>query len=85
MGGAVTSQRTQPRHEQFLWRVGSVLLWATVVVLGAFGLYFSFANYPWYGAASVLLTLLLVAYSERMRRATQKTRAATRRQHRLNP
>jgi apolipoprotein N-acyltransferase len=85
MDTAVTSKPPQPRHERFLRRVGSVLLWTAVVLLGAFGIYFSFANYPWFGAAVVVLILLLVGYSERKRRATQKARDAERRQHRLSP
>jgi hypothetical protein len=56
-----------------------VLLWTAVVVLGAFGMYFTFTNYPWFGVAVVLLILLLTGYAERKRRATQKTREAARR------
>jgi len=62
-----------------------VLFWTGIVLLGAFGMYFSFANYPWFGTAAVLLILLLVVNSERKRRATQNAREAVRRQHRQRP
>lgn len=62
-----------------------MLLWAAVVVLGAFGMYFTFANYPWFGAVEVLLILLLTGYSERKRRATRKANEAARRRNRPEP
>jgi hypothetical protein len=62
-----------------------VLFWTAVVLLGAFGMYFSFANYPWVGAGIVLLIVLLIGYSERQRRATQRAKEAARRQQRLSP
>jgi heme exporter protein D len=51
-----------------------VLLWAGVLVLGAFGIVFSFANYPWFGTAVTLLILLAIGYAQRKRRIAQKTR-----------
>jgi predicted negative regulator of RcsB-dependent stress response len=63
--------------------VGSVLYWAILLVLGAFGIYFSFANYPWFATAVVLLILLLAGYSEWKRRTKQKAREAARRRDRL--
>jgi heme exporter protein D len=45
-----------------------------VLVLGAFGIVFSFANYPWFGIAVALLILLAIGYSQRRRRIAQKTR-----------
>jgi ABC-type Mn2+/Zn2+ transport system permease subunit len=62
-----------------------VLFWAAVVLLGAFGAYFSFANYPWFGAATVLLIALLIGYSEQRRRAAQKAKDAVRRRNRQTP
>jgi heme exporter protein D len=50
------------------------VLWAGVLVLGAFGIIFSFANYPWFGIAAALLILLAIGYSQRRRRIAQKTR-----------
>jgi fructose-1,6-bisphosphatase/inositol monophosphatase family enzyme len=82
METAATSKPPQRRHERSLRRVGSVLFWSAVVVLGAFGMYFSFANYPWFGAAVVLLILLLIGYSERKRRATRRAAETTRRRNR---
>jgi hypothetical protein len=82
MDAAVASKPPQPRHHRFLRRVGSVLFWTAVVVLGAFGIYFSFANYPWFGVAVVLLALLLVGYSEWRRRAAQRAAEAARRRSR---
>jgi hypothetical protein len=55
-----------------------------MVVLGAFGVYFSFANYPVFGIGVVLLILLLTGYSEQKRRTKQKAREAARRRERLN-
>ena len=59
-----------------------MLLWALLVLLGAFGTYFTFANYPWFGAAVLLLALLLIARTERKRRATQRARETARRRNR---
>lgn len=60
-------------------RAGSVLYWTAVVVLGAFGVFFAFANYPFVGIAIVLLILLLTGFSEWKRRGRQKARAEARR------
>jgi len=59
-----------------LRRFVSVLYWAAVVVLGAFGLYFSFTNYPLFAVAVLLSIVGLIVYSERSRR--QRHRAADR-------
>ena len=72
---------TTPR---LLRRIGWVLLWASVVVLGLFGAYFSLANYPWFGATVVLLILLLIAASEHRRRTARKSRETARRRARLS-
>jgi hypothetical protein len=61
-----------------LRRISSVLIWSGVVVLGAFGLYFTFANYPLFGAAIVLLALVPTVYSERNRRNRQRAWEARR-------
>lgn len=72
---AVTRKRRQPRLvERLLRRGGSLLLWAGVLVLAAFGIVFSFANYPWFGTAVVLLILLAIGYSERRRRIARKAK-----------
>jgi hypothetical protein len=65
--------------EGVLRRVVSVLAWAAVVVLGAFGLYFSFANYPAVGIAVTLSAVALIAYSERSRRQRQRSADRARR------
>jgi hypothetical protein len=83
MAAAAGSKRSPPLGETLLRQVGSVLLWAAVAVLGLFGAYFSFANYPWYGGTVILGLLPLVAYLERKRRATQHSRDRARRQQRL--
>lgn len=82
METAVGSKPPQPRPGRFLRRVGTVLFRAFVVLLGAFGVCFSFANYPWFGAAVVLLILLLLGYAEQQRRATQRASQAARRRNR---
>ncbi|HET9115027.1 MAG TPA: hypothetical protein VFN33_02935 [Gaiellaceae bacterium] len=55
-------------------RVLSVLAWTCLIVLGAFGVVFSFANYPLYATGLVLLVLILVVYAERTRRVRQQAR-----------
>lgn len=85
MDSAVTPKPPQRRHGRFLRRVGSALIWTIAVVLGAFGLYFTFANYPWFGVAAALLIILLLVYSERQRRAAQKARETARTRNRLSP
>ena len=62
--------------QRVLRRLLSVLAWAPVVVLGMFGISFSFANYPAFGIAVTLCALVLIAVSERSRR--QRTRLADR-------
>ena len=68
---------------RLLRRIGSALLWAGVLVLGAFGVYFSFANYPWLSLGVLLLLSVAFGYSERKRRARQKAREAARYRARL--
>jgi uncharacterized membrane protein len=59
-------------------RAVSVLSWTSLLVLGAFGVVFSFANYPVFAACLVVLILLLVARAERTRRTEQHARDAAR-------
>jgi hypothetical protein len=63
---------------RLLRRVG----WAGVLVLGAFGVYFSFANYPWFGIAALSAIILSIGYSERQRREELKASESARRQSR---
>ena len=75
INNAVTRKQRQPRLiERLLRRSGSLLLWVCGLVLAAFGIVFTFANYPWFGAAAVLLTLLAIGYSERRRRIAHQAR-----------
>jgi hypothetical protein len=62
-----------------LRRVASVLYWTVVVVLGAFGVYFTVANYPFFATAVALVILLLIGFSEWKRRARQNARDEARR------
>lgn len=59
-------------------RAVSVLLWAVALVLGLFGIVFSFANYPLVAVGLVLLIVLLAGYWERTRRVEQHERDAAR-------
>jgi hypothetical protein len=63
-------------------RVLVALLWVGAIVLGAFGIYFSFTNYPAFGAAVVLVILLGLGYSERRRRTRQRESERARRKNR---
>ena len=64
--------------KRLLHRVASVLSWTIVLFLGAFGIYFTFANYPAFGIAVVLAFVLGVAYAERRRqRRAQRHRPST--------
>jgi hypothetical protein len=56
---------------RLLHRVISVLAWTTFALLAAFGLYFSFANYPAL-AISVAAVALLLGYVERKLRRRQR-------------
>jgi heme exporter protein D len=56
----------------------SLLAWAGALVLGAFGIFFSFANYPVFATVVALAILLLVGYSERNRRRKQAETARRR-------
>lgn len=57
-----------------------MLLWTGLLVLAAFGIVFTFANYPWFGV--VLVSLLLIAHSERIRRRNQRASEGARRRDR---
>jgi hypothetical protein len=65
--------------ERLLHRVISIVAWTAAVVLGAFGIYFSFANYPAFGIAVTLSVVALIAYSERNRHQRQRTADRARR------
>lgn len=82
METAVTPEPRQRRRRRIMRRIGSVLYWTAVVGLGAFGIYFSFANYPWFGVVVVLLALVLIVHSERKRRAAREAAEAARRRNR---
>jgi hypothetical protein len=72
--------------QRLLHRLISILAWAAAVVLGVFGIYFSFANYPAFGIAVTLSVVALLAYSERTRHHRQRAadRASRLRRDRLN-
>jgi hypothetical protein len=72
-----------PAVERLLRRGGLVLFWGLVLLLGAFGAYFSFANYPSFGSGVVLAILLLIAYRERQRRARRRASERARRRVRV--
>jgi hypothetical protein len=76
------SERHQPLLRRLPWRIGRVLFWAGIAVIAAFGVVFMFANYPWFGVGVVLVTLLLVAHSERRRRLNQRASESARRRGR---
>lgn len=78
MESAVKRKRPPSLPGRLLRRVGSALFWTAVLVLGAFGVYFSFANYPWPSLGVLVLILVAIGYSERKRRARQKTLEAAR-------
>jgi hypothetical protein len=65
-------------------RVLSVLYWAAVVVLAAFGLYFTFTNYPVFGIVFLLSIVALIVYSERSRRQRQRASEDRRRRSRAS-
>lgn len=71
--------RRQPPVGRLLRRVGSVMFWSLLLVLGAFGTYFSFANYPAFGVGVLLVVLLLTVSMERQRRARRRASDARRR------
>ena len=76
------SERQQPLLRRLPRRIGDVLLWAGFAVIAAFGVVFTFANSPWFGVGVVLVTLLLVAHSERRRRLKQRASESARRRSR---
>jgi hypothetical protein len=79
---AVTPEWQPPTRGRLLRRVGSALTWGGVLLLGAFGIYFTFANYPLFGVGVVLAMLLLTAYRERKRRSRQRASERVRREAR---
>jgi len=76
------SSRLRPLLERRLRRMTSVLFWTGVIALGAFGVYFSFANYPAFGIGVTLSIAVLVGYSERSRRKKQRELERARRRGR---
>jgi hypothetical protein len=79
----VTSKRGQPTRGPLLRRAGTAMFWGGVLVLGAFGTYFTFANYPLFAAGVVLVLLLLTVYSERKRRRELRAWESARRRDRI--
>jgi hypothetical protein len=56
----------------------SVSFWAAVLLLGAFGIAFTFANYTSFGIGVVLVMLLAIANSERKRKARRRASESAR-------
>ena len=80
-----TRSRASPRRaatNHLPHRVISVLSSAALLLLGAFGIYFSFANYPAFGIGVTLSIAVLVGYSERSRRKKQRELERARRRGR---
>jgi hypothetical protein len=73
------SARPRALLERLVRRVAALLFWASALLLGAFGTYFSFANYPLLGSALVVSILLASGYSERRRRKQRALERARRR------
>jgi len=73
------SERLRPLVGRLVRRVVSVLTWTGGLLLGAFGISFSFANYPSFGIGILLLILLAIGYSERRRRKRRASERAMRR------
>jgi O-antigen ligase len=61
---------------------GKALLAVALLAVAAFVLVISFANYPWFALAVVLVTLLLIGASERGRRRNRQARDDARRRSR---
>jgi hypothetical protein len=59
-----------------------VLFWVGVLLIGAFGVVFTFTNYPLLGIGIVLVALLLIASWERRRRRAHRALVVARRQAR---
>jgi hypothetical protein len=79
---AVQAGRQQPPCGRFLWRLGSLLFLAIALVLAAFGIFFTFANYPAFGIGLTLLILLLIGSSEHSRRKRRRARESARKRTR---
>ena len=76
------SKEQRPRLRRLPRQIGRALFWAGIAVIAAFGVVFTFANYPWFGVSVVLVTLLLVAHWERRRRQNQRASESARRRSR---
>jgi hypothetical protein len=57
-------------------------MWTGLAVILAFGVVFTFANYPWFGGVVVSVTLVLLAHAERRRRLNQRASESARRRSR---
>jgi Mg2+/citrate symporter len=68
--------------KRLLHRVISVLMWTCFLTLGAFGVYFSFANYPAFSIVVTLLIAVLLGYAERNRRQRRSEAERARSQRR---
>jgi heme exporter protein D len=66
-------------------RITSILSWAAFLVLGGFGIYFTFANYPAFGIAVALSLIVLLGHSERSRRQRRREAEGARRRDRREP
>jgi hypothetical protein len=53
-------------------RSAILLAYLVLLILGLFGLLFSFLNYPWLAIGLLLLLLLAVGKAKRQRRRTQR-------------
>jgi hypothetical protein len=82
MGERATTQHRRRPLGRGLRRARSVLFWIGVLLLAVFGIYFSFANYPLFGTAVVLLLLAVTGYSEQRRRTKHKALVTARRRDR---
>jgi hypothetical protein len=78
----VTLERQHPTRGRPLPRATSALFWGGVLVLGAFGTYFVFANYPLFSIGIVLVVLLLTTHAERRRRRKQRAWESARKRRR---
>ena len=64
--------------------LAKLFLALALLALLALGVYLSFANYPWFAAAVVLVTLVVIGELERRRRAEQQARQRERARTRLH-